>query len=1295
MVKVGLFRARLARLLAVVGTLAALTTGLPAAAAASGSTTDTISTETAGSGTAPKAEPQPAATRQLCARPERPGEMACFAVARDDVPSAKGLQPLLAPAGLGPADLQSAYDLPSDAAGSGATVAVVDAYDNPHAEADLATYRSQFGLPPCTTANGCFRKTDQRGGTDYPQPDAGWAAEIALDLDMVSAVCPRCAILLVEADGPDIDSLGTAENTAVALGATYVSNSWGASENAVGDVSGDAYFKHPGVAITFSTGDFGYGFGPSFPATLPYVTAVGGTSLSRDGGSARGWSETAWTGAGSGCSAHQVKPSFQTDRGCAKRAESDVSAVADPNTGVSVYNTYEDGGWGVYGGTSASAPIIAATYALAGAPGKTTYPAAYPYAHTGALNDVTTGTNGTCSPAYLCTSGTGYDGPTGLGTPDGTAAFTTGPYGELAGTVTDPGSGAPLGGVRITAGANATTTDDRGAYAMTLPAGTYDVSAARFGYGSATTAGVEVADRQTATRSFTLTAQPLVTVSGRIRDGSGHGWPLHAGVQVADEPATRTYTDPDTGRYTLRLPANSTFSLQVDPVYPGYQVTTTDLTVTDRGRTQNVSVPVDAAACVAPGYTQTYSNGTETFDGAQPPAGWTVTDAAGRGHAWRFEDLGGRGNLTGGSGGFAIVDSDHYGDSQDTSLLSPVLDLTGHATPALRFATYYKKFADASKADVDLSVDGGRTWSTVWHRDTVNAGPGPQSLALPSAAGQRAVQLRFHYRGDYAYYWEVDDVAFGGMTCTPVPGGLLHGTVTDRNTGEPVGSAAIGGTGTATSAADGSYVLFSPATGRQRFTVTADHYSALSAAARVGRNHVTRLDAELRAGRLSVSPASVSKSVTKGKTATAKVTLKNTGSAPLTVTLTERSGDLPTGNPAARQDVPGDYSPLRPTPGSNKNSPTGKAEASAAAPKASAASAWTGLADYPTPVMDNAVATGPDGRVYSVGGADGTSLLTDGYVYDPVTAAWTALPGGLTTPRDAPQSAFLDGKLYVTGGWDADGATVPATEVYDPRHRTWSTAAPSPAGHAAAASATLDGKWYLVGGCAAQGCGSSDVQVYDPATDTWNTTTPYPEAISWLGCGGISGTLYCAGGTTPAAGTRHGYAYDPASAAWTPITDLPFDLWGSAYTTADGRFLLSGGTSSLLSAFTTAGYAYDPAARTWSPLPSAAVPLYRAGSACGFYRVGGAPSAYDARPYAEQLPGLDSCVPATDVTWLSATPATHTLAPGQRLTVTVRLDATVPAVDTTGAYTAALAVRTDTPYVYPTVPVSMTVTPRR
>jgi subtilase family serine protease len=318
------------------------------------------------------------------------------------------------PAGYGPADLRSAYNLATDAT---RTVAIVDAYDDPNAEADLATYRSHYGLPPCTTANGCFRKVNQSGGTKPPRANAGWAEEISLDVDMVSATCPSCHILLVEASSNSLANLGAAVNTAASLGAYSISNSYGGSEYSTETADAARYYNHPNV--TASSGDNGYGV--EFPAAAAQVTAVGGTSLRRDASTARGWSESTWAGAGSGCSAYVPKPAHQTDAGCARRTVADVSAVADPNTGVAVYDTYRDGGWLVFGGTSASAPIVASVYALAG--DSATVGAATPYARRTSLNDITTGSNGTCSPGYLCTAGPGYDGPTGLGTPNTAAAF--------------------------------------------------------------------------------------------------------------------------------------------------------------------------------------------------------------------------------------------------------------------------------------------------------------------------------------------------------------------------------------------------------------------------------------------------------------------------------------------------------------------------------------------------------------------------------------------------------------------------------------------------------------------------------------------------------------------------------------------------------------------------------------------------------------------------------------------------------------------------------------------------------
>jgi len=331
------------------------------------------------------------------------------------------------PSGYNPSDLQKAYKLPSTTAGAGQTVAVVDAFDDPEAEGDLAVYRFQFGLPPCTTANGCFRKVAQDGSTNFPRPNGGWAQEISIDLDMVSAVCQICHIILVEANTAAITDLLAAVDEAAALGATAISNSYGAAEFSL-ETTFDAHFNRPGIAITASSGDAGLGV--QYPAASQYVTAVGGTSLTHATNPAdpRGWSETAWSGAGSGCSAVEPPPIWQATNPaitgvCQQRATADVSAVADPNTGVAVFDSFNfhgSKGWLKFGGTSVSSPIIAAVFALAG--GVTTYSASIPYARSSSLFDVTSGGNGTCG-TILCNAAPGWDGPTGLGTPDGTGGF--------------------------------------------------------------------------------------------------------------------------------------------------------------------------------------------------------------------------------------------------------------------------------------------------------------------------------------------------------------------------------------------------------------------------------------------------------------------------------------------------------------------------------------------------------------------------------------------------------------------------------------------------------------------------------------------------------------------------------------------------------------------------------------------------------------------------------------------------------------------------------------------------------
>ncbi|WP_228555342.1 S53 family peptidase [Catenulispora pinisilvae] len=341
------------------------------------------------------------------------GHVRCFALTSGVKQSlAKGALP----AGLARNDLLSAYKLPTTG-GAGRTVAIVDAHDDPQAESDLAVYRSTYGLPACTTANGCFKKVNEHGQTSplpAHDPNDDWNPEVSLDLDMVSAVCPACHILLVESDGSDTASLGTAEQTATGSGAVAVSNSWGGDEGSENQAWNSA-FQHPGVAVTVSSGDNGFIQG-AWPASLSTVIAVGGTSLSKDT-STRGWNESTWKGGGSGCSAYVPKPAWQHDAHCPNRTVADVAAVADPKTGVAVY---VEGGWNVIGGTSASSPIIASMIALAGNSAALTS-AEYIYSHTANFFDVTTGSNANwdCGGDYLCNAGPGYDAPTGIGTPNG------------------------------------------------------------------------------------------------------------------------------------------------------------------------------------------------------------------------------------------------------------------------------------------------------------------------------------------------------------------------------------------------------------------------------------------------------------------------------------------------------------------------------------------------------------------------------------------------------------------------------------------------------------------------------------------------------------------------------------------------------------------------------------------------------------------------------------------------------------------------------------------------------------
>jgi hypothetical protein len=471
----------------------------------------------------PALSPSAYAVSRLCAPPS-PGHAACLGlrlVARSplSVPHARALR---APAGAAvgspaaeftepiagsftPGQLLSAYRLPAAPAGSGQTIAIVDAYDDATIEADLEHYSQQFALSACSEHNGCFRKVNQEGKS-APLPATGaaeWAQEIATDVELAHGICQQCRILLVEARSSKDSDLSTAEATAARLGASEISNSWGGEEPATDSPA----FDQPGIVVTAASGDSGYLNwleGPpapyaDYPASSPHVVAVGGTHLAltepgsgwagesvwNDGGRGAGGLSQGSGATGGGCSAVFTAPAWQqavtgwSSVGCAsKRAVADVSADGDPYTGVAVYDstpTEGNRGWGVIGGTSVASPIIAATFALAGGAHGVSYPAQTLYENAlgapGSLHDVVSGSNGecpqpfnyetgtagctsaqeaeSCASAAICLAGGGYDGPSGVGTPNGIAAFQPpAPQGPSA-TPGGPPGGA--GGVTATA----------------------------------------------------------------------------------------------------------------------------------------------------------------------------------------------------------------------------------------------------------------------------------------------------------------------------------------------------------------------------------------------------------------------------------------------------------------------------------------------------------------------------------------------------------------------------------------------------------------------------------------------------------------------------------------------------------------------------------------------------------------------------------------------------------------------------------------------------------------------------
>jgi subtilase family serine protease len=545
----------LRRSLAITAPIALIAAGVLAATPAAAHATNSA---------APSAVPSN--WHYACGNTFKPGKLNCLVIKNTTAhPTAQTVRPGAIPSGegYGPSTFQAAYGLTAASAadGSGTTVAVVDAYNDPTAASDLAEYRSAAGLPALTS--GQFTQYNQEGETS-PLPataptDDDWTLEESLDVDMVSAICPLCKIDLVEANNDSGTGLYVAEETAATtLGAKYISNSWGGSESSTDLTYDTEYFGVSGVVYTASAGDSAYSGGVIYPATSPHVVGVGGTTLDTASNS-RGYTESVWEtssseGTGSGCSSNEPQPSWQSALSvitavCGFKLDNDTAADADPNTGAAVYDTTNgNGGWNEVGGTSESSPIIASVFALAGNNGNGGNNAADSiYTHTSDLYDVTSGSNGSCGGSILCTAAVGYDGPTGWGTPDGLTAFESNSTTSNTVTVTNPGS--QTGTVGTAASLQISASDSASGQTLTysatgLPAGLSINASTGLISGTPTTAGtysvtVTAKDTTGATgsASFTWTisaasscaSQQLLT-NGGFETGSISPWTASSGV---------------------------------------------------------------------------------------------------------------------------------------------------------------------------------------------------------------------------------------------------------------------------------------------------------------------------------------------------------------------------------------------------------------------------------------------------------------------------------------------------------------------------------------------------------------------------------------------------------------------------------------------------------------------------------------------------------------------------------------------------------------------------------------------
>ncbi|HLR87008.1 MAG TPA: S8 family serine peptidase, partial [Wenzhouxiangella sp.] len=593
--------------------------------------------------------------------------------------------------------------------------------------------------------------------------------------------------------------------------------------------------------------------------------------------------------------------------------------VAAPGVNIWSVNSGSDTGYTSSGfsGTSMSAPAATGTIALmlSAAPSLKG-----DYATIGTL------LMETANPVPYDT-GSGNEGPgmvpnyaTGWGEIDAynavqAAIAATGPRGTLQGNVVDDSTNLPIKNAAVNASNAAEdetgSTDSSGSYSLGLAQGSYAVEFTAFGYQPVIETDIEIENGQTTNLDISMVAADTHVVSGTVTD-SVTGWPLHASISIDGYPGGTIYTDPADGSYAVDLPEGMEFEFTVTAVAGGYDFAIEDVGPLSGDDVQDFGLNADLDVCDAPGYDNASSALlSESFDDLTTPAGWSVEDLDNSNGLWAFDDPGGRGNKTGGDGGFAIIDSDHNGSGgdQDTAMVTPSIDLSAAASAELQFKHDFYDFSGSS-GSVDVSTDGGVTWETVWGIDgDSDRGPKTISASLDDYVGEPDVMVRWHYKGSWDWYWQVDDVeviAYG--TCEPQSGELVYGVVSDANDSQPLNGVTVEVDGTSFSATTtsnpdlggGAYYLFVPE-GSQDVIASLDGYGDAQVSDTFVDGETRRLDLELTSGLLSVLPEELSSTVTFGESKEEALILINDGSADISVDLSIVVG--------FEEDFEGDFPP--------------------------------------------------------------------------------------------------------------------------------------------------------------------------------------------------------------------------------------------------------------------------------------------------------------------------------------------------------------------------------------------------